>query len=41
MLGAWQVAYAALDPEVLLKLFEHFGRPTAGDGENLSLWGAP
>ena len=35
-----QLAYAALDAEVLLKLFEHFGRPAAGDGENLSLWDA-
>lgn len=34
-----QVAYAALDAEVLLRLFEHFGRPKAGDGENLDLWG--
>jgi ATP-dependent Lhr-like helicase len=33
-----QVAYAALDAEVLLRLFEHFGRPQAGDGENLDLW---
>jgi hypothetical protein len=35
-----QLAYAALDAEVLLKPFEHFGRPAAGDGENLSLWDA-
>jgi len=34
-----QVAYAALDAEVLLQLFEHFGRPAANDGENLDLWG--
>lgn len=33
-----QVAYAALDAEVLLRLFEHFGRPAIGDGENLKLW---
>jgi ATP-dependent Lhr-like helicase len=32
-----QVAYAALDVEVLLRLYEHFGRP-AVEGENLSLW---
>lgn len=34
-----QLAYAALDAEVLLRLYEHFGRPAAADGENLSLWG--
>ncbi|HRI06506.1 MAG TPA: DEAD/DEAH box helicase [Nannocystaceae bacterium] len=34
-----QVAYAALDAEVLLALYERFGRPKAGDGENLALWG--
>ena len=34
-----QVAYAALDAEVLLRLYEHFGRPaTTEAGENLSLW---
>ena len=32
-----QVAYAALDAEVLLALYEHFGRPGVEDGENLSL----
>lgn len=36
-LSARQQAYAALDAEVLLRLYEHFGRPT--DGENLDLWG--
>ena len=35
-----QVAYAALDAEVLLRLFEHFGSPAVGDGENLDLWSA-
>ena len=35
-----QVAYAALDAEVLLQLFVHFGRPAVSDGENLDLWGA-
>jgi len=34
-----QLAYAALDAEVLLRLFEHFGRPGPGDGENLFLSG--
>jgi ATP-dependent Lhr-like helicase len=34
-----QVAYAALDAEVLLQLYERFGRPGVGDGENLELWG--
>jgi ATP-dependent helicase Lhr and Lhr-like helicase len=33
-----QLAYAALDAEVLLQLYERFGRPRAGDGENLRLW---
>ena len=34
-----QVAYAALDAEVLLRLYEHFGRPgTIETGETLSLW---
>jgi len=32
-----QQAYAALDAEVLLQLYGHFGRPT--NGENLDLWG--
>lgn len=34
-----QLAYAALDAEVLLRLYTHFGRPAPADGENLSLWG--
>ena len=34
-----QLAYAALDAEVLLRLFEHFGRPGVGEGENLFLSG--
>ncbi|HEY8378767.1 MAG TPA: DEAD/DEAH box helicase [Nannocystis sp.] len=33
-----QLAYAALDAEVLLQLYDHFGRPAAADGENLDLW---
>jgi ribonuclease D len=33
-----QVAYAALDAEVLLRLYEHFGRPSPGSGGNLDLW---
>lgn len=33
-----QVAYAALDAEVLLQLYERFGRPRVGEGENLGLW---
>jgi len=33
-----QVAYAALDAEVLLQLYEHFGQSAIEAGENLSLW---
>src|SRR5690606_38108906 len=34
-----QVAYAALDAEVLLRLYEHFGRPgSTEEASNLSLW---
>lgn len=32
-----QVAYAALDAEVLLRLYERFGRPGVEEGENLAL----
>ncbi|MBK8261115.1 MAG: ribonuclease D [Nannocystis sp.] len=35
-----QVAYAAMDAEVLLRLYQHFGRPApAEEASNLSLWG--
>lgn len=37
-LGSRQIAYAALDAEVLLRLYEHFGRPSPGG--NLDLWSA-
>jgi ATP-dependent Lhr-like helicase len=33
-----QQAYAALDAEILLRLYEHFGRPLAQEGTNLDLW---
>ena len=36
-----QQAYAALDAEILLRLYDHFGRPAARDGENLDFWGVP
>lgn len=35
-----QLAYAALDAEVLLQLFEHFGQPAPGDGETVDMWGS-